>query len=108
MSRPNKTLWDKRYERGCKMLRSMIEAEVPKIMVQNEARLLLNACHHGPWRAIWALVKHEIVKTWYRRAGFKWEWVRTRVLRRIPDPVMETVDRITEEDKEIERVMKQL
>lgn len=108
MKQQNTTLWEKRYERSRNMLRAMIEQGVPKVMVQNEARLLLTAYYGGPWKLIWALIKHQLVKAWYHHAGRHSERIRVKVFRRIPDPVLEVAERVAEEDEEIERMVKSL
>lgn len=108
MNAAQQKLWAARYQRSCRMIAEMVRVNAPKVLLQEEARLLLNAAHGGPWRAIAKLVAHEIKSTLGRIAFRRSEWFRTRVFRRTPDPVLEIADRVAAEDLELNRIINEL
>jgi len=72
------------------------------------ARLIIEAYHRGPWRAIWALLIHEIQDVWDEVCWPRWEWFRVHVLRRAPDPEVAAFARELEEDRALTELAKQL
>lgn len=103
----NRQLHSQRFKRSSQMLCAMIEEKVPRVMILNEARLLLNAAYGGPWKTILVLIKHELRSMW-GHFMFRFEFVRTRVFRRTPDPVLEITNRVIEEDREVSKLVKEL
>lgn len=77
-----------RYKRSCQSLRTMIEERMPEVMVQNEARLLLEATYHGPCRMICGLIFCYLKAACQRFAFSRFEWARRRVFKRIPCSVL--------------------
>lgn len=65
-------------------------------------RLFLEVYHKGPWRAVWALIKHELRSTWMHYGWFKWEWVRTRIFRRPQDATLAEAQRVWDEADAVE------
>jgi hypothetical protein len=108
LKRDRQQLWEARYQRSCRMLKAMLEAKAPKIMLQDEARLLLTAAHGGPWRTIWALVRRELKSVWLHHGWFKWEWIRTRVFRRPQDATLAEAQRVSDEMDAVEEMAKKL
>lgn len=100
--------WNGSYRRSCERMRSMLQANAPKVMTADEARTMLTAWYCGPWRMIVALIKAQARSTWRHYMFLKCEWFRTRVLRRMPDPVLEIAERVAEEDKAIRKMMDEL
>lgn len=100
--------WQFEYRRSCARLRAMLEDELPTVMILNEARLLLCAAYDGPWRMIFALVKLQIKSAWRHYTLMRFEWARTRVFRRMPDPVLEIAERVAEEDRAISKMVNEL
>lgn len=74
--------WDKALPRRRASLISFGRWRVPPpdALIDMNARLFLEAYYRGPWRAIAALIKHEIRGVWMHYGWLKWEWVRTRIL----------------------------
>ena len=108
MNAAQQKLWAARYQRSCRVIAKMVRVNAPKVLLQEEARLLLNAAHGGPWRAIAKLVAHEIKSAADRIAFSRSEWFRRRVLRRTPDPVLEITERVAAEDLELRKIMDEL
>lgn len=80
----------------------------PDAMWEMEARMILEAYHRGPWRAIRALVKHELLSVWMWYGWPKWEWTRVHILRRKPDSDLAEFERFMEEQDAIEEAAKEL
>lgn len=108
MNRYKHTDWNRSYRRSCERLQWMIDVDAPKTMMTDEARTLLTAIYRGPWRMILALVKAQIRSTWGHYMFLKCGWFRTRVLRRMPDPVLEIAERIVEEDRAVRKMVDEL
>jgi hypothetical protein len=96
------------YQRSRDRLHSMLEGDMPQVMIQAEARLLLEASYGGPWRMIAALIRRQIRATLGSFTFQQFEWFRTRVFRRIPDPVLEIAERVEEEDRALSRMINEL
>ena len=100
--------WQKAYKRRLPRLNRMIELRAPSAIVELNARLVLEAIHRGPWRAIWALTKHELWSFWLWYGFFKWEWIRVNIFRLPQNADLAEVERLDEEDAAIEELAKQL
>ena len=96
------TLWEKRLCLARKQLITVANTpDVPDFMLMEHCRMFLNAYHQGPWRAIFALTKYELWSLWGSYGWPKWEWIRVKVLRREPDPVLSIARRVAEaQDRE--------
>lgn len=81
---------------------------MPKPMIQDEARLLLEACYGGPWKMIAALLSYHVRSALHGVAFQRWEWVRRRVLRRVPDPALEIADRVADEERAVSKLVNDL
>lgn len=103
----NQDLHKARYQRSCEMLGSMIQKRVPQVMIQHEARLLLEACYGGPWKAIAGLVKYRL-KSIRESLAMGFERTRSKVFHRIPSSALEIAERIAEEDIEIRKMVNEL
>ena len=57
---------------------------------------------------IFAMVQHELDSLWGSYGWARWEWFRTRVLRRKPDQVLADAQRVAEEMEEIDRLKDEL
>lgn len=100
--------WNRSYQRSRERLQWMIEVDAPKTMMADEAHTLMTAIYRSPWRMIFALVKAQVRSTWRHYMFLKCEWFRTRVLRGIPDPVLEIAERVAEEDRAISKMVDEL
>lgn len=78
----------------------MLEDDMPRALIEDEARLLLSAAYGGRWRAIANLVAYEIKSAWERYAFMRFGWFRRRIFRRTPDQVLEIAEQIAQEDLE--------
>lgn len=74
--------WERSYEHSCQRMFDMLNAKMPKVMIEAEARLLLESCHRGELRLIRAVAKHALVSFWDRYCWTKYEWIRVKVFRR--------------------------
>lgn len=54
--------WERCYTDSRRRLLIMLKQKHPRLMIQSEARLLLNASYRGPWKALFALTKHQLLK----------------------------------------------
>lgn len=100
--------WQLDYQGSYRRLRGMLNEDAPDAMIRNEARVFLNSCYQGAWRTIWTLIKHELRAACYYHVGLRVEWIRTRVFRRTPDPVLEIANRVADEDLELSRMISEL
>lgn len=92
------TLWDKRLVLARRhLIRTANTTNVPDFILMEHARMFLNAYHKGPWRTILALTGYELISLWGSYGWSKWQWFRTNVLRRPPDPVWLIAQEIAEE-----------
>ena len=64
----NKTICRERYYHSLERLREILTDEPSRYLIQNEARILLEASYGGPWRMIWALIKKQAERAWRHRA----------------------------------------
>lgn len=72
------------------------------------ARLILEAYHQGPWRAIWELTVHELWSVWMWYGWHRWEWARVHVLRRKPDQDLADAQREWDEQDALDELVKWL
>jgi len=99
------TLWDKRLALSRRhLIRAANTTDVPNVLLMEYARMFLNAYHKGPWRTILALTKYELISLWGKYGWAKWEWIRTRVFRRAPHPVLLAAQRVADEEEEIKKL----
>lgn len=80
----------------------------PDMMWEMDARLILEAYYRGLWRAIWALLTHELHEVWVWYGWPRWEWIRTRIFRRSQNADLAEWERWDEEDAAVEELAKQL
>lgn len=102
--------WDKALVRRRETLLSMGKWKLgaPDAVIEMNVRLFLEAYHRGPWRMIWALIKHELQSVWMHYGFFKWEWIRTRIFRRPPDEALAEAQRVWDDSDAIEEMAKNL
>lgn len=97
--------WDKRLVLARRNLIRMANTpKAPDYLLAEHSRLFLKAYHKGPWRMLFAMTRYELRALWRRRGWLKWEWIRTRVLRRDPDPVLATAQRVMEEEDGVKKL----
>ena len=70
-------------------------------LLENAARLLLEAHYVGPWRMLWALFKYQVSLSW---TGARF-WIKLRVSKPV---IREVVDREVEEEEAIAELVRQL
>lgn len=102
--------WDKALIRRRASICSLGRWRVPPpdALIDMDARLFLEAYHKGPWRAIWALIKHELRSVWLHYGWFKWEWIRTRIFRRPQDQTLADAQRTWDEMDAVEEMVQNL
>src|SRR5947209_4694045 len=96
--------WEAAYKNRCEGMERWLRMEKtigvkpPPVMIEMNARMLLEACHRGRWRAVWAHFTDACWSHYCERYADKWEWVRTKILRRPRDPDIVEIERLDEED----------
>lgn len=78
--------------------------DVADYLLAQHCRLFLKAYHKGSWQMLFAMTQYELTCLWGHYGWAKWEWIRTKVLRRAPDPVLAIAQRVVEEEEEIKRM----
>lgn len=105
--------WDACYESRLRSLRTLLDiskgGRVPPAILETGCKLMFQACRRGRYRAVWDLFVDTLLEDWHMR-GFaeRWEWIRTRILRRLPDPAVADADRFIEETKSLDAMAKEL
>lgn len=106
--------WDACYKNRCDGMLQWLTMEKrvgvrpPPTMIEMNARMLLEACHRGRWRAVWANFKDACHAQWGERYADKWEWIRTKIFRRERDPDIVLAERLDEEESALDEVVNQL
>lgn len=108
MSRYRHRDWEASYQSSKARLRGMLAANVPKRMIQNEARTLVNAAYGGPWKALYALLRSQLYSAWLHYGLRRWEWIRTRIFRQPQDDAIAAYERANHEVEEVERIASEL
>jgi hypothetical protein len=99
------TLWAKRLELARRNLTMMANTPgVPNYLIAEHSRLFLKAYHKGSWHMLFAMTKYELRALWRHHGWLKWEWIRTKVLRREQDPVLSIAQRVVDEEYEVNRL----
>lgn len=103
------TLWDKRLEIARRQLIMMANTRnVSDRLIVEHCRLFLKAYYQGPWKMLCAITKAELGGLWRRHGFLKWEWLRTKVLRRVPNEALASAERLDKEDDAIRKLMDEL
>lgn len=103
--------WDAAYDNRCDSMKRWLAMKPPfppKVMVAMQARMILEAVHRGRWHCVWAVFTDALWVHYAERHAGKWEWVRTKVLRRPRDPDLVIADRLDEEDEAVAEMMNTL
>lgn len=97
--------FEKRYDHHCRVMASLLaKPDAPKPLVAMTARLILEAHYQGRWKMLWAISKG-VLKSHYIQHWFtKWEWIRTKVFRRAPNPALAAVRRADEEEAALDEM----
>lgn len=102
-------LWNKRLVIARRDLIKMARTrDVSDRLLVLHSRLFLKAFHKGRWRMLLAMTKYELVATWDRHGWTKWEWFRTRVLRRKPNQALAAYRRVSDEIDELDKLRDEL
>ena len=100
--------WEAAYRSSGDRLYDMLGSDLPRALVEAEARTLLTCAYRGPWRAAWFLVKAQVASTWRHYVWFRWNWIRVNVFRRPQDEAIAMAERAREEDEQVEALSRQL
>lgn len=102
--------WEKVYCSRLDSARKLFRfpGRIPPAIAELNAQLILEAVHHGPWRAIWALLTHELHDVWQWHCGDHWEWIRVKLLRRKPNPDLLEAQRTIDEWKALDEIARDL
>lgn len=71
----------------------------PPCLIAMNARMILEAHYRGRWWAVWGVFKDACWNHYAERYAPAWEWIRTRVFRRAPDPDIALIERLDQEDE---------
>jgi len=85
-----------------------IPGRLPTALTDLNAKLLLEAVHRGPWRAVWAHFTDVVYETWQWYCGERWEWVRVHLLWRKPNEAMADAARTIDEWKAMDKMAEDL
>jgi hypothetical protein len=105
--------WDKAYSNRLRSLRTLLavseHGNPPRGMVETGCKLMLQASCRGRYRAVWNLLIDTLHEDWHMR-GFarRWEWIRTHVLRRVPNSDMADADRFLAETEALDEMASEL
>lgn len=101
-SRNKDTDWLDLYKRRRRALARILWSEKPNArLLENAARLLLEAHYTGPWRMLWALFRYQVFLSW-TSARFD---VKVRFA---GNQIREVVEREAEEEDAIAELVRQL
>lgn len=81
---------------------------MPKVMIKNEARMLLNSCYGGSWRAIFGLICYQVKSVWEDLIFKLSESERAKVFKRIPSPAQEVAQRVLDEEVALNEMAREL
>lgn len=100
--------WAKAYDNRIDRLSRLAALKAPSVIVASEARLILEAHYRGRWRAVWGVFKDACWSHYAERYSDDWEWVRTRIFRRAPDPDIAELERDMEEEDALAEMVETL
>lgn len=101
--------WKAALSRRIARFESLVSVRgVPSVILEMNARLVVEAYHQGPWRAIWELTAHELWSVWNWYGWPRWEWARVHVLRRKPDQLIADAQREWDEQDALDELAKYL